>query len=168
MFFSSNLIKQITDATEKGWNENANLGILSIVELEGKPIEDAFYPAGGSFKMTNEMKGCIINISLNACKSFGFNSENQSFEYDVSSNGKPFYGRIPLWTVLGVFDIDTNKSYFELNVLNPSESSKVSENLETNKNTTFQTELNKPTLIFVNPDKTIKVNKSTANLKLVK
>ena len=121
----------------------------------GNPVPNAYFPGGTEISLGDDIKGCMINISLSACKSFGYNKETKCFEYDVGVNGKPFYGSIPANSVLDVIDLDTKESYGNLG--------KPSENVELhqNDNNVFE----KPKLVSYNKD--IIHKKSEAELYLV-
>ena len=158
----NNYSKQVADiikATEKGWNDGAKVGIISIVEYLGVKVENAYFPFGTEIVADGkDLKVSRINISVNACKGFIYNEESDSFEYDISFQGKPFYGSIPSKAALQVFDLDTGKIYWT-SMLSASQE----KNQETHKPKTVY---EKPKLVVSNPN--VNVQKSKASLSLVK
>lgn len=161
-----NKIMEIEKALQSAWDRNINVGVVSVVEMNNKPVDGAFFPFGTELDGDKALgiKISIIKVSLNACKSFGYNQETDTFDYDVSSNGKPFYGSIPVWAFSSVIDMDSMTTLNVWQVRQPAQVQKVDIIKELKH---IETGFDKPTLVFTNPDKNIKVSKSIADLKLV-
>lgn len=105
--------KQIEEAAQIGWDKGAKVAVIHMVEIAGKQIDNVYYPFGtGVDSPDGKMKFTTINISTNACKSFGYNFDDKSFEYDVGFNGRPFYGKIPVWSILAVYDMNTQEQFW--------------------------------------------------------
>lgn len=108
-----NKVKQIEDAVREAWSEGGRVHLTFCVEALGQPITGCVYPESGTFMIPNMggFKFCTISIGLRACKSFGFNQEDWTFDYDVGVGGKPFYGKVPPHAIMLVRSPDTNKTF---------------------------------------------------------
>lgn len=105
------IVNIIQNAVNKGWASGVNVGIIYLVTKNGDYIEGLSFPHGSDvLPPTSEERGVMINISVNACKSFTYIPEHNEFVYDVSIKGKPFLGNIPPHLVVGVLNLDTGES----------------------------------------------------------
>lgn len=156
-------VKEVENAAQDAWNENSKVGIVSLVEVGGVAVDGAHYPYGTAFEVGKGVgkppMGCVIEISLNACKSFGYNKETNTFDYDVAVNGKPFYGSIPVWSVLCVMDMNTDRIFGSWE---PS-----SKAVKPVKRATAPKIFKPLVCVWTNPDNGVTVKKSVAKLYLV-
>jgi len=146
---------KIEKVIRKCWDIDQKVGIIFIVSIYNKEIPFTHFPFGSEYNITQEVKACKIDVSLSACKSFGYNAKTDTFDYDIGVNGKPFYGSTPIDSILAVVDLESG-AIIEQFV--PKVDETKSENVDYS---------NSPKLIWTNPE-SVKVNKSRAELSIVK
>lgn len=104
--------EQIYSAVETAWEDNAKVGVVFEVMNSAGVVHDQHYPDRGLITMPDGSVQCIINVSISACKSFNFNGEFGDFTYDISVDGKPFFGNIKPVNVRAVFDMNNHTKVY--------------------------------------------------------
>lgn len=153
---------KIEKVIRKCWDIDQKVGIIFIVSIYNKEIPFTHFPFGSEYNITQEVKACKIDVSLSACKSFGYNAKTDTFDYDIGVNGKPFYGSTPIDSILAVVDLESGAiiEQFEPKIITQKDPSYVNIEVEIDYS-------DSPKLVWTNPE-TVNVNKSTANLSIVK
>ena len=156
-------VEEVELATQLAWDKNLKVGIYSIVEIDGKAVKNAIYPYGSAITSKYyAQKTSFIEISLNTCKKFLYNDKTDCFDYDVSFQGKPFYGSIPIQSVFSVIDMENQKI---LGAWKNTQKDIIENNFKEVKPVKNDHSIG---LVYVNPDKDILVNESKAKLKILK
>lgn len=99
---------EIYAAVEAVWNVGGKPYIdFMVVDFDGDPVEGVEYPIGYDYALPDcKARMVSINLSVRACKYFGFVDEFKEFVYDVGVNGKGFFGNIPPHAVVTIRDMD--------------------------------------------------------------
>lgn len=108
-----NLHKQIENAVQSAWNDNAKVVVIyELVSSSGVTHTNLAYPSKGDIKLPDGSICMLVNVSLSACKMFSYDEQYQEFVYDIAVGGKPFLGNIPPRLIKAVYDMDSGKVYY--------------------------------------------------------
>jgi hypothetical protein len=105
--------KSIMAAIENSWNEGGEPHIMfAVTNEDGSYDSNIKFPKGRDLEVGDNLRAVVINLGLNACRSFNFDQESGDFVYDVGVNGTTFFGNIPLSSVMMVFNKHDNAVIF--------------------------------------------------------